>query len=91
MHQQQQQQQREQEENYTDVYHKELLRCVGSVYSYVEESHADYKNSFISYVSERSTGVIEGLFRQHSRGTCSCGLVCMLRRVLIVGLTGLDT
>ena len=61
-------------EQYESVYYEELLRCVYSVYSSLESSCvADYKNAFIKYVSDRTSGDVEDMFNRHGRGLCSCG------------------
>ena len=63
----------EQQQTYESVYYDELVRCVHSVYSSLESSCvADYKNAFIKYVSDRTTGVVEDMFSRHCKGLCSC-------------------
>ena len=64
----------EQQQEYDSIYYEELLRCGYSVYSSLESSCvADYKNAFITYVSDRTTGVVEDICNCHCRGLCSCG------------------
>ena len=64
----------EEQQQYESLYYEELLRCVYCVYSSLESSCvADYKNAFIKYISDRTSGVVEDMFNRHCRGLCSCG------------------
>ena len=62
----------EEESGEQGKYYKELLRCVNSVYSNVECIMGDITNSYIQHVSNESTGVIEEMYRKHSRVFCPC-------------------
>ena len=69
-------------------YYKELLRCVNSVYSNVESIMGDITNSYIQHVSNESTGVIEEMYRKHSRVFCPCRVTVYVSKGLHCWIDG---
>ena len=61
---------------FDELYHKELYRCAKNAYVYIATdvypSVIEYYSSAASEVTMNTTGVVENMFREHSRDTCSC-------------------
>ena len=57
-------------------FHNDLVRCATNAYTYiaaeVDPSVVEYKNDAVVDVNMNTTGVLDNMCREHSRGTCSC-------------------
>jgi len=59
---------------FDELYHKELYRCAKDAYVYIATTTnlIDYYACTVSEVDMNTTGVVENMFREHSRDMCSC-------------------
>ena len=61
---------------FDELFHKELYRCAKDAYLYIATSVypsvINYYANAVSEVDMNTTGVVENMFREHSRNTCSC-------------------
>ena len=57
-----------------DLYRKELYRCAKDAYIHIATTTnlISYYACTVSEVDMNTTGVVENMFREHSRDTCSC-------------------
>ena len=63
-------------ETFDELFHKELYRCAKNAYVYIatgiNPSVIDCYATAATEVVMNTTGVLENMFREHSRDTCSC-------------------
>jgi len=61
---------------FDELFHKEVYRCAKDAYVYIATSVypsvIDYYANAVSEVDMNTTGVVENMFREHKRDTCSC-------------------
>ena len=63
-------------ETFDELFHKELYRCANNAYNYIATdiypSVIECNSEVVNNVIMNTTGVLENMFREHSRNTCSC-------------------